>query len=67
MSDATTHGTPYHYDRTVPMIFLGAGVEAGVSYGPAATVDLAPTLAALAGIQTPDDLDGRALLEPGAR
>lgn len=66
-NDATTHGTPYFYDRTVPLIFLGAGVEAGMSDGAVATVDVAPTLAALAGIQTPDDLDGRVLLNTPPR
>ena len=57
----TTHGTPYWYDRHVPFILLGAGVEAGSSDVPAYTVDMAPTLAALAGIDAPYDLDGRAI------
>ena len=65
--DATTHGSPYYYDRSVPIIFLGAGVEAGVSQEAAATVDVAPTLARLAGIETPGDLDGRVLLQPPSR
>lgn len=60
---ATTHGTPYPYDRRVPLAFLGAGVEPGVSDAPAGAVDAAPTLAALAGVPFPDDLDGRALFE----
>lgn len=55
----TNHETPYWYDRHVPMIFYGAGIEAGVSAEPVYTVDFAPTLAALAGIPVPDDLDGR--------
>ena len=66
-SDPATHGSPYYYDRRVPIIFLGAGVEAGVSQEAAATVDVAPTLAWLAGIETPGDLDGRVLLEPASR
>ena len=57
----TTHGTPYWYDRHVPFILLGAGVDAGSSDAPAYTVDMAPTLAALAGIDAPYDLDGRAI------
>ena len=57
----TTHGTPYWYDRHVPFILLGAGIEAGSSDVPAYTVDMAPTLAALAGISAPYDLDGRAI------
>ncbi len=66
-NDVTTHGSPYYYDRTVPIIFLGAGVAAGVSHEEAATVDVAPTLAHLAGIETPGDLDGRVLLETPSR
>ncbi len=66
-SDVTTHGSPYYYDRSVPIIFLGAGVEAGVSHESAATVDVAPTLAGLAGIEAPGDLDGRTLMAPPAR
>lgn len=59
-SRGTGHGAPYHYDRWVPFIVLGPGVEAGVRDERAATVDVAPTLAALGGIAVPDDLDGEA-------
>lgn len=55
----TNHETPYWYDRHVPMLFMGAGVEPGSSADAVYTVDFAPTLAALAGIAVPDDLDGR--------
>tara|TARA_B100001750_G_C15131592_1_gene410096 strand:- start:40 stop:627 length:588 start_codon:yes stop_codon:yes gene_type:complete len=58
----STHGSPYYYDRNVPIIFLGSRIEAGVSEERIATVDVAPTLARLAGIKIPEDLDGRALL-----
>lgn len=57
-----SHQSPYYYDRWVPLIFYGAGVEPGRSDRAVATVDVAPTLAALAGIPTPDDLDGEALI-----
>ena len=57
----TGHGTPYFYDRHVPLVFFGAGVNPGESADPARTVDVAPTLAQLAGIATPDDLDGQPL------
>jgi len=58
----TSHGSPYWHDRHVPLILYGKGVEPGVSQAAAYTYDLAPTLAALAGIAVPDDLDGRALV-----
>ncbi|HUF76031.1 MAG TPA: alkaline phosphatase family protein [Longimicrobiales bacterium] len=56
-----THGSPYYYDRHVPLIFLGAGIAPGVSDERVATVDAAPTLAGLAGVAAPGDLDGRSL------
>ncbi len=59
----TGHGTPYYYDRHVPLIFYGTGVESGVFRGPVRTVDIAPTLAGLAGIATPTDLNGQPLLK----
>jgi len=55
----TTHGSPYWYDRHVPIMLLGAGVGRGSSDVAVYTVDLAPTLASLAGIPAPDDLDGK--------
>jgi len=58
----TGHGSPYHYDRWVPFIVYGAGVSAGTHDERAATLDLAPTLAALLGITAPADLDGTARL-----
>ena len=58
----TTHGSPYWYDRWVPFMLMGPGVESGRSDHPVYTVDMAPTLAALAGIAVPDDLDGEALV-----
>ena len=65
----TGHGSPYLYDRRVPLVFFGGGVEPGVVTGPAATVDIAPTLAARLGVPAPDGLDGRLLPlrgQPGA-
>jgi arylsulfatase A-like enzyme len=59
----TTHGSPYYYDRHVPLVFLGGRIAAGASATRVATVDVAPTLARLAGIPVPDDLDGRAIPE----
>lgn len=58
-STGTSHGTPYWYDRHVPFMLMGAGVGHGESTSAVYTVDLAPTLAALAGIPTPPDLDGK--------
>jgi predicted AlkP superfamily pyrophosphatase or phosphodiesterase len=57
----TTHGTPYYYDRHVPLVFLGAGIRPGLVSERASSVDVAPTLARVARVPAPGDLDGRAL------
>ena len=58
----TTHGTPYWYDRHVPMVFMGAGIAAGRDTTRAATVDFAPTLARVVGVTPPSGVDGHALV-----
>ncbi|MCC7009273.1 MAG: alkaline phosphatase family protein [Acidobacteria bacterium] len=45
------HGSPHDYDTHVPVAFYGAGVKAGRYGGPATPIDIAPTLARLAGIR----------------
>ncbi|MFQ5699208.1 MAG: alkaline phosphatase family protein [Myxococcota bacterium] len=58
----TSHGSPYDYDRDVPLVFWGAGVEPGIDPRPAATVDIGPTLAHRLGIDPGVELDGHSLL-----
>jgi hypothetical protein len=60
----TTHGTPYLYDRAVPLVFWGSGIQPGMDSTPAATVDVAPTLATQLGIRIPEQVDGRSLPLP---
>lgn len=55
----TSHGSPYWYDRNVPMIFMGPGISAGRDPAFIHTIDMAPTLARLLGIPVPGGLDGR--------
>lgn len=59
---ATTHGTLHSYDQSVPVILFGAGVKAGRYTNPATPADLAPSLAALAGVSFSTG-DGRVLRE----
>ncbi len=59
----TSHGSPYLYDRAVPILFWGAGIAPARVEGPAATVDIAPTLARHLGLEPPPDLDGRSLVD----
>ena len=56
-----SHGSPYDYDSHVPLIFFGAGVRPGRYATFVRTVDLAPTLARLAGVRPTERLDGVAL------
>jgi predicted AlkP superfamily pyrophosphatase or phosphodiesterase len=56
----TTHGSPYWYDRRVPLFLLGQGIRKGQYLTPAEPIDIAPTLAFLCGITLPE-ADGRIL------
>lgn len=60
----TGHGSPWDYDRRVPLVFLGKGSPAEVRDEPVRTVDALPTLLARAGLAVPQGLEGRVL--PGA-
>ena len=62
----TEHGTPYWYDRHVPLLFMGPGIAAGRDTTRAATVDFAPTLARLLRLPIPTNLDGHPLAGVGA-
>ena len=57
----TTHGSPHPYDRRVPLVFFGSGIEPAQLAEPASPLDIAPTLASELGIAIPDGLDGRVL------
>lgn len=54
------HGTPWNYDRRVPIVFWRPGHPGYEQYLPIETVDIAPTLAALAGVAHPP-VDGRCI------
>lgn len=58
---AAIHGSPYDYDRRVPVLFYGPGIVSCDRFDRAATVDVAPTLAAIAQIRPSDSVDGRVL------
>ncbi|HEV8631584.1 MAG TPA: alkaline phosphatase family protein [Thermoanaerobaculia bacterium] len=57
----TTHKSLYPYDTHVPLIVRLPGVRGREIDEAVATVDLAPTLAALLGLRPPTRLDGRDL------
>lgn len=58
----STHGSPYDYDSHVPLLFWGpAYVGQGEVKARAEVADLAPTLAAIAGLPAPAQSQGRDL------
>lgn len=59
----TGHGTVHPYDRHVPVVFFGAGFRPGRYSEEAGPEDIAPTLAAVLGIEFPKEDDSRILSE----
>lgn len=54
----STHGSPWDYDRRVPILFWWKGAAPHERVLPLDTVDIAPTLAAATGLKPPGDIDG---------
>ncbi|MEZ5041334.1 MAG: alkaline phosphatase family protein [Saprospiraceae bacterium] len=59
----TSHGSPYDYDQNVPVLFFGGNIPAQKIDRKIETVDMAPTLGRLMGIQPKPQMDGKILLE----
>jgi N-acetylglucosamine-6-sulfatase len=55
-------GEPYEETTRVPLFVRGPGVPVGKSDDMVASIDLAPTFAAIAGAKVPADVDGRSIL-----
>jgi predicted AlkP superfamily pyrophosphatase or phosphodiesterase len=55
----TNHGTPYAYDKQVPVIFAGRGVKPGLYVQEISTTDVAPTVAALLEMGMPASAEGK--------
>jgi predicted AlkP superfamily pyrophosphatase or phosphodiesterase len=57
-----THGSPWDYDRRVPILFWRKGMTPYEQALPVETVDILPTLGALIGLHfQPGTIDGRCL------
>ena len=58
-----THGSPWDYDRRVPILFWRPGIKPNDRPEPVATVDIMPTLAAMLGLPIDiSKIDGRCLV-----
>jgi predicted AlkP superfamily pyrophosphatase or phosphodiesterase len=57
-----SHGSPWGYDRRVPILFWWPGIAGFEQPAAVETVDIAPTLASLIGLKIPaSEFDGRVL------
>jgi len=63
MSTGTSHGSPYRYDRRVPLAFLGPGFQPGSRDESAGPMDALPTVLDRLGIEVPASVEGRVLAE----
>lgn len=57
----SSHGSPWDYDRRVPIVFWWPGAEGQERFLPMRTIDIAPTLANLIGITPDAPIDGRCM------
>jgi predicted AlkP superfamily pyrophosphatase or phosphodiesterase len=62
-STGTTHGNWNPYDSHIPLVFMGWGIKAGATNKMHYMTDIAPTLAALLHIQTPNGTVGEPITE----
>jgi arylsulfatase A-like enzyme len=63
---AATHGSPWDYDRRVPIVFWRKGQAAAASDQPVETTDIMPTLASMLGLAVqPGSVDGKCLPAAG--
>ncbi len=62
MGYVATHGSPWNYDRRVPILFWWKGMTPMEQPNGVETVDILPTLASLIGLTVPSsEIDGRCL------
>lgn len=57
----SSHGSPWDYDRRVPIVFWWPGAEGQERFLPMRTIDIAPTLANLIGVEPDAPIDGRCM------
>ncbi|HAD85465.1 MAG TPA: phosphodiesterase [Brevundimonas sp.] len=57
----SSHGSPWDYDRRVPIVFWWPGAQGQERFLPMRTIDIAPTLANLIGVKPDAPIDGRCM------
>jgi predicted AlkP superfamily pyrophosphatase or phosphodiesterase len=57
------HGSPHDLDARIPVLFMGPMVKPGRYTSPIYSIDVAPTLAAMLGIEPTERVDGRVLTD----
>lgn len=57
----SSHGSPWDYDRRVPIVFWWPGAQGQERFLPMRTIDIAPTLANLIGVKPDAEVDGRCM------
>lgn len=65
-----THGSPHDLDAHIPILFMGPAIKPGRYDAMVRSVDIAPTLAAIVGVDPIEPVDGKVLtmlLRPGVR
>lgn len=60
---AVMHGSPWNYDTHVPIIFVGASINACTIQRLVHPVDVAPTIASILGVNSPASSVGEILIE----
>ncbi|MBR7182555.1 MAG: alkaline phosphatase family protein, partial [Alistipes sp.] len=56
-------GSPYNYDCHVPLIFYGGNIASTAVSRKISTTAIAPTIAAILGVEKPDCSEGEVLSE----
>jgi predicted AlkP superfamily pyrophosphatase or phosphodiesterase len=54
----STHGSPWNYDTHAPLLFYGKGIKKGSTVSRTEIPDIAPTIAALMGMNAPSGATG---------
>ena len=58
----TSHGTTYHYDTHVPLLWYGWNIKQGNSADPVNITDIAPTIAAFLNMMAPNACTGKPIV-----